>query len=126
MSLLERFLAEVLDRGAESCLPRNLSDEWLRLLGESADLWIEPPDADDAEVSKRRSVAVAAVLSILRDKDVTTTELELPWEALFDHIREYRIELALEAVHRSTDIKCEPATLATIFTKRDVRTWREP
>lgn len=126
MSLRDRFLAEVLEHGAESCLPRNLSDEWLRLLGESADSLTETPTAIHAELSKPGEIAVAAVLSILQAKHGMATELELPVEALLDHLRDYRVELALEQVHRVTDIKSEPATLATIFTNRGVRSWREP
>jgi hypothetical protein len=126
MSLLKRFHAEVVEGGAEACLPRNLPDEWLDLLIKAIDDLLESSDTDDTAILERRAIALAAMLPILRAKYVEQTEVELPWDTVFDHCKSYRIELNLELVHRRTDVKVEPATLESIFTNRDVRTWREP
>ena len=41
-------------------------------------------------------------------------------DKLFEHMQDYRIELALEEVRRKTDVSPEPATLESIFTNRSV------
>lgn len=126
MSLLKRFHAEVILGGAEACLPRNLSDEWLDLLIEAIDDTLESAETDVPARLERRAITVAVVIPLLRVKYATEREAVIPWEKVHEHLQEYRIELNLELVHRLTEIKCEPATLDTIFTKRGVITWREP
>lgn len=37
---------------------------------------------------------------------------------LYEYLRSYRIEVALEAVNRRTNVKTTPASLDTIFTDR--------
>lgn len=117
--MLTRFKAEVAERGAEACLPRNLSDEWLRLVSESTEGLLQQQD------DSQGAIAMAAILLIL-DAKRGGKELRVSHEQLEKRCQDYRIELALEEVHRRTEVKYEPATLQTIFSNRDVKTWREP
>jgi hypothetical protein len=120
LTVLYRFKCEVTDLGPAACLPRSLSDTWLHALIKSADDLIggEAPSEDTA-------LALAAVFTILqgshRGEQMTNTD-EL---TLLSILNDFRIELALELVHRSTDVRYEPATLQTIFTDRDVSIWRD-
>ena len=115
--MLKRFKLEVTDRGNEACLPRNLSDEWLRVVAQSTDEMLAGGEGE------KGAVALAAILSILSAKQ-GTNELRLSWEEMRKRFEEYRLELGLEEVHRKTEIKYEPATLDTIFTNREVKTWQ--
>jgi len=115
--MLKRFKAEVIDQGAGAC-PCNLSDEWLQAVAQSAEDMMSGNEAGNG------SVALAAILTILMAKQ-GADELTVSEEAMFARFQDYRIELGLEEVHRKTEVKYEPATLATIFTNRDVKTWRE-
>lgn len=127
MSLLDRFRVEVLKGRAESCLPRNLPDEWLFLLIEAIDDLLNASGLpDDAEVLERRVIAAGAVKALLHAKYAVGPEVPVPLELLLDACAHYRIELDLEKLHRSTVMKYEPATLETIFTPRSIRTWEEP
>lgn len=117
--MLTRFKAEVTDHGAEACLPRNLTDEWLRVVSESTESMLQQED------DSQGAIATAAILLIL-DAKRGGKELRVSYEELEKRFQDYRIELALEEVHRRTEVKYEPATLQTIFSNRDVKTWREP
>jgi hypothetical protein len=127
MSLLGRFRVEVLKGGAESCLPRNLPDEWvLQLIGAVDDLLNISGVPEDPEVLERTVIAACAVRTILMAKYSVGPEVPVPSDLLLDACSHYRIELDLEKLHRSTVMKYEPATLETIFTPRSIRTWEEP
>lgn len=130
MSTRARFHTEVTDLGGEACLPRNLSDEWLHVVARSIDELLGEDDHEPGTFAdtkpERRAIGLAAVLTILRAKSGCPESLELDPEYLYQCLTEYQLELGLEEVHRKTERKCEPATLATIFTGRQVRTWREP
>lgn len=128
MTELERFMEEVVGKGAEQCLPRNLSDYWLRALSESADeLLGGDPLAGSRPVSeadKPGALPLAAVLRILEHKGAGRGRLRVTRSKLVKHLEAYRLELGLEEVHRGTDLKYEPATLDDILTNRMVTTWR--
>lgn len=128
MSKLERFYEEVTEHGGEACLPRNLTDEWLEVVSDAMEA-LAPSDeggASEPVPEEAKAVGLAAVLTILKAKKGKPRSIDVDLEQLQEYFTQYRLELALESVHRHTDIKCEPATLKTIFTNREVRTWREP
>jgi hypothetical protein len=128
MSRLARFYAEVTDRGAEACLPRNLSEEWLDVLSAAVETLLSDPDQDEnsSEPSpEAKAMVLASVLLILSAKRAQPHALRISLEEFMGHLNNYRLELALEMVHRRTDVKYEPASLETIFTNREVRTWKE-
>jgi hypothetical protein len=117
MKLLKKFKVEICDQGPEACLPRNLPDEWLSVVARSAD------DMVSGDAKGTGSIALAAIVNILCAK-LGTEGVDMSHEELYQRLQDYRIELALEEVHRKTEVKYEAATLATIFTERNVKTWR--
>jgi hypothetical protein len=127
MTQLERFEAEVVELGAEKCLPRNLSDYWLNAVIESTDALLsgdDPLRSVLAGAAKRGAIALAAVVCILERKADPASGLFVGLEQMAKHLQSYLTELALEKVHRSTGAKYEPATLNDILTDRTVTTWR--
>jgi hypothetical protein len=129
--MLERFHSEVTESGTDACLPRNLSDEWLESVAKIVDaVLLEPEEGEQqadlvSATDEMKAIALAAVLSILSAK-CKQPSIEVSMEELLRCLCDYQMELALEVVHRRTDIRYEAASLETIFTNRDVRTWKEP
>ena len=120
MEVLIRFKNEVTNLGPRACLPRNLSDEWLSTVSHSVNRLF----AGDAAAEDRGAIAMAAVHVLLQAK-ASAGNYALGEEEAQQRLLDYRLELALELAHRNTEVKYEPATLETIFTDREVRTWRE-
>jgi hypothetical protein len=114
---LKAFKKEVLDKGAEACLPANLSDDWLAYLDKELSSLDDERD-DDAE-KNNLSFSVGAVVTILLAKHGRES-LSMTYDELYIKMVEYRIEIGLEIVHRRTDIKFKQATLANIFTNRNI------
>jgi hypothetical protein len=117
MKLLKKFKVEVCDQGPEACLPRNLPDDWLSVVARSTE------DMVNGDSKGTGAIALAAIVNILCAK-LGTEGVNMSHEELYQRLQDYRIELALEEVHRKTEVKYEAATLVTIFTHRDVKTWR--
>ncbi|MDT4881401.1 hypothetical protein FQZ97_1172590 [compost metagenome] len=111
--LLQRFKLEVLDQGAEACLPVNLSEEWRETLSQVIERYLD--DDDDSQFS----LVVGALLGILFGKN-PGAEVSVPLDTMFEYMQSYRLELALEEIRRKTEVKVVPATLETIFTDRDL------
>lgn len=130
MSVLERFHAEVLDRGGEAILPRNLSDHWLGVLAKASEELLGevgqegPPGSLGGSHEDMNAIVVAAILAIVSAKEGGQSEIRLSWDELHDYLTHYCLELSLELVHRNTEVQYEQATLETILTDRDVLTWR--
>jgi hypothetical protein len=128
MPALDRFRREVMSRGPEACLPHNLPDEWLTALAIATDaiLFETSPDTKGPGVAcvaaEMQEVAVLALVAILSVKH-GCAPFEVRLGEIEQHLTEFRLELALEGLQRQTDLAYEPATLDTIFTNRDVRTW---
>jgi hypothetical protein len=126
-TIVERFVQEVADRGAEACLPCNLSDEWLLVVTGGLGHLLGVQDGPELPYSPEtlKAVGVAALLTIVRAKVAPESQvLEVGLEKLQRYAVEYRVELGLEEVHRRTDVKYEAATMHTILTNRDVKTWK--
>ena len=119
-SSLDAFKAEVAGRGPEACLPMELNNSWLSAVLESADAMFEEDDG-----SSKGALALAALLHLLSGKRLAMGQAAIDEAMVQRLLSDYRIELALEMVYRCTEVKYEPATLATIFTNRDVHTWTE-
>ncbi|MBD9634615.1 hypothetical protein [Pseudomonas sp. PDM19] len=119
-AILQKFQQEVLSSSPEATLPCNLNDYWLSELQEHLEecFRVLSQGCDDEE-NEAMSLPLAAIVHILFAKNAGAIN-EMPLEDLFRHFEDYRLELALEQVRRKTDVKAEPATLATIFTNRDV------
>ncbi|MGC3998037.1 MAG: hypothetical protein QM767_11310 [Anaeromyxobacter sp.] len=123
MRVLDRFRADVIDRGAEACLPRNLSNRWLTKVADAAKYVLE--NESDEMPDDANAIALAAALCLLSGKH-NTPSVQVGFGELFEYLQLYRTELLLELLHRNTDLRYEPATLETIFTDREIVTWREP
>ena len=122
--MFERIKMELLDKESAACLPRNLSNEWLEYLAQSAEKMLEGDEGESDAIRKEASLAV--VVRLLDAKSPgRAAVIEVPIEGLYQYVQRFRMELALEQVHRNTDVKYEPATLETILTEREVKTWRE-
>ena len=65
------------------------------------------------------SLPLAAILHILFAKSGGDS-VEASLEEMLRYFEDYRIELALEEIRRKTDVKTEPATIATIFSNREI------
>ncbi len=133
MLSLERFISEVVEKGAEACLPRNLSSEWLLVVAAGIEGLLAPFDdamrlPDGFTEAELKAIGLAALLTLLREKGApqTESELEISFDDLARCVDEYRLELGFEEIHRKTDIKYEQASLANIFTNRNVKTWKVP
>jgi hypothetical protein len=116
----ERFIAEVLIHGAQACLPRNLPKEWLDNLGH--ELW-EYFVKTTGNLMSNGNENGAICCSLGAIVVITSAKLRQPvfnmsMEDIHERLGDYRIELALETVHRSGALSYEPATLETIFTDR--------
>ena len=120
ISLLQDFKRQVTDQGPEACLPLELNDSWLLTVLQSADEMLGEGDG-----SSDGALALAALLNLLGGKRLAMGQAAIDEAMVQRLLSDYRIELALELVHRRTEIKYEPATMRTIFTNRDVKTWKE-
>src|ERR1035437_1206983 len=118
LDLLHQFKTQVADNGPHACLPRELSLSWLAVVRQSTEALL----AGDEE---NGSISVMAVLALLRGKGVSPERVFENDTLLSSICQDYGIELGLETVHRATECKYEPATLETIFMKRDGDIWRE-
>lgn len=118
---LSNFKEEVLDQGAESCLPKNLSHYWLNRLSAQAAAMLED---GSSPTDQKCSEIIAALICILFYKNGHSESLEVCMDELFEYCKNYAIELSLEEAYRKTEIKYEAATLDTILTLRDVKVWK--
>lgn len=111
-----RFKKEVLDYGAEACLPANLSDEWIRHLDDE----LKSLDSIIGAEDEIQPCAMLAVVKILHAKNGGGSIFMDIMTELYQKLKEYRIEIALETVRRRAEKKYEVATIDTIFTNRSV------
>ena len=116
-STKSRFKKEVLDLGAEACLPANLSDEWIRHL----DNELQSLDSITDAVDENQPCAMLAVVKILHAKNGGGSIFIDIMKEFYQKLKEYRIEIALETVRRRrAEINYEVATMDNIFTNRSV------
>jgi hypothetical protein len=107
---------EVLDKGLSAALPCNLPDFWLDKVADSLKQVLENPSP---ESGRYLAGPLAIVIHLLLGRS-TSAELEVSHARLYECLRAYRIEVALEAVNRSSNIRTTSASLETIFTDRHV------
>lgn len=119
-AIVGKFNDEVIKSGPEATLPVNLSDFWLTTLLRYLEEVFENDDSpENDDDSGALSLPLLAVLHIVFAKN-GGKEISISMDKLFEHMQDYRIELALEEVRRKTDVSPEPATLESIFTNRSV------
>lgn len=110
-SQFDLFEEEVLSKGINAVLPRNLKDNWLRYL------LTQIHKLDNDENSSDLKSLVAAVLLILESKSGQTKK-DLSDDQLREFVSQYCTELQLEAVHRNTEFNISAATKDNIFSNR--------
>jgi hypothetical protein len=113
---LARLRDEVLSKPPEAALPCQLSDYWLRLICRDLDVWA---GESDVHLNTPNAAPLALVLHVMSSR-AAALGVAITVQDLQRCLNDYRMEVALELVRRSTNIKPEPATLETIFTERCV------
>lgn len=116
MDLVE-LKRDVLDKGPAAALPCQLSDYWLDQVADTLEQVLENPDISSGSYL---AGPLALVVHILFAR-MASHELEVSHSQLYEYLRSYRVEVALEAVSRRTNVKTTPASLDTIFTDRLVK-----
>lgn len=111
---LDELKRDVLDGGPGAALPCRLSDYWLDQVADSLEQVLENSTFDSGPYL---AGPLALVLHILFAR-AASHELEVSHSRLYECICSYRIEVALEAVNRRTNVKTTSASLETIFTDR--------
>jgi hypothetical protein len=107
---------DVLDKGIEAALPCNLPDVWLDQVANSLEQVLENPNPD----SGRYLAGPLAIVVHLLFGQSESAMLEVTHDRIYECLRAYRIEVALEAVNRRSNIRTTSASLDTIFTDRQV------
>jgi len=116
---LEVFKSDVLQKyGSEGCLPKNLPDKWLDMISAALEQLLEGD-------GKLDSFLLYVIMVIRATQTNNYEKIEISQTDLFEYFQRYYIEISLEVVHRNTDMKYEPADMATILTERDVTFRRE-
>jgi hypothetical protein len=110
-NILGEYIDEVVNKGAEAVLPQNLPDMWLSLLLYEAESFQAGGD--------NLAGLLASVLRILDYQQGGAFrrdgKMEVEREELFKCMSYYAGCLAVEEIHRRTDIHGEPPTLENIF-----------
>lgn len=117
---LQRLSEEIIRQPLEKALPCNLSDEWLHLL--ERDFRIALRD-DDAEVVGNPLDYMQAPLTLIGHLAVEKNNsawVEIDVEKLFRYFQLYQAEILLEIARRKGSVASPPATLETIFMKREI------
>lgn len=121
---LTELAREVLDQGPASALPCNLPDHWLRMIARDLDAcWEETEQPEEASLYTAGPLALVLHLLLGKSNQASGT---VTFEMLDRYFREYRLEVNLELISRSTNVTVAPATLETIFEGRSVEASLSP
>jgi hypothetical protein len=115
LSLLKK---QVLDHPPSAALPRNLSDQWIALIGRDLDVCfadIEP----EKDAPTHMAAPLALVMCLLSGKH-KTTKIQIQFDKLEFYLAHLRAEIALELISRQTNLRINAATLETIFEDRQL------
>jgi hypothetical protein len=115
-------LKDVEDRFGDSepkgaCLPSQLDERWLGRISLAAGIALTEEDHPDDEVAF--ATVLLMVVRLLMDKSGGAT-VEVSQDELFEYVKAYHVEIALEEVSRNTSIVANAATVENIFTNRRV------
>ena len=112
------LVAHILAQPPAAALPCNLTDEWLDLISHDLEGALGEDAPEDIDV-QLLATPLALVVHILVGQHGETGQA-WSFEALFDRLQDYRVEIALELLNRRTGVHTNPATMATIFKQREV------
>ncbi|MEJ5896625.1 hypothetical protein WIT60_07175 [Aquabacterium sp. G14] len=114
---LARLAQDVLAHAPEAALPINLSEQWLHCIARDLACGFEELEGDGSR-EDYLAAPLALVLHLLRGQGRTGEVI--PYDDLMGYMNDFRIEIALELVNRTTPLKSTPATIETIFRQREV------
>ena len=112
---IAQFVKEVVQKDVKGLLPQNLSDEWLEILSEEAEEFINFQEGLPTDEKSTMSALVITVLTILQHQQGNKKRIKVTSEELVRAFQNYIIALSAEEISRKTDIKVEPPTLKNIF-----------
>lgn len=118
-SRLAELAAQVRSQPPAAALPCNLSDELLELVAIDLDAMLNEDKTQDSG-GAAEAQALGLVLHILADQP-GDGEPGILFANLFAAIEDYRLEITMELKKRRTGIYTIPATMETIFMRRDVK-----
>lgn len=116
-STLTRLAAQVFSQPPAAALPCNLSDELLELAAIDLDAMLNEDSPEDFGGGPEAQ-ALGLVLHILAGQP-GDGEPGLLLADLFAAVEDYRLEITMELKNRRTGMHTIPATLETIFKRRD-------
>lgn len=114
--MLSKFSNQVLSRGSDAVLPQNLSTEWLNVLQNMAEDFLDS-SYDLEECKEPEDIAdpilTVCVLEILRSQPDLKTDMST--REMLEKVTIYSLSLIMETVHREVDIGVKPPTLGNIL-----------
>lgn len=116
-SNLARLTQDVLAHAPDAALPSNLSPQWLHCIARDLACGFDELEGDGA-IDDYLAAPLALVLHLLRGQG-RTGEL-ISYDELIACLNDYRVEIALEMVNRTTPLQSTPVTIETIFRQREV------
>jgi hypothetical protein len=114
---LRRLKQEIIDHPPECALPCNLSDEWLMLLERDCRNGIPLPG--QKRVGNTQDFICAPFYLVLHLLTADTNELVVSGAELEQYCRELQLEITQEIARRAGQSTSPPATLQTIFSRKD-------
>lgn len=117
-SPLVTFLAQLRFQPPAAALPCNLSDEQLELVARDLDAMLSTVKPQDAG-SGPDALSLGLVLHILAGQP-GDGEPGISVEDIFAAVEDYRLEITAELRCRRTGMRSTPATMETIFSRRDI------
>lgn len=123
--MLNKFVDEVVSKGAEALLPQNLEDKWLENLYVAAKNFLQIAvhadsnlNEDDVLNDLNSMMMLSSILEIAQEKagySPSDQPYEIPEDMLFEYISCYALAIVLEAISRESGMTMEPPTLENIF-----------
>ena len=114
--MLSRFNNEVLSYGPSAVLPQNLNAEWIKILQQMADDFLDT-NFDLAECKDPRDVGdpvlMACVSAIARYQDGDRADYAS--KEMAEKMVIYALTITMESVNRESNIGLEPPSLDNIF-----------
>ena len=97
MSMHDEFGLQVLQKGAEFCLPGNLSQKWLNHLAELSNTYLKNPDSDDyVELVSATVLILMFRASTNAQNEDSETKIEISLSETGSALGQYCHEIALE------------------------------
>lgn len=114
--MLLRFNNQVLSHGPDAVLPQNLNDEWLNILQNMAEDFLN--SSYDLEECKKPEDIADPILSVCVSEILRSHPndiIDISIEEMLERVTIYSLSLIMEAVDRESDIGLEKPTLNNIL-----------